>query len=285
METRIASLSRPCPRPAPGITDGEGEMIGTRTETEMVAYALEVDPGLLPWIPELLSDFDELGSDAAPIVEILRELDVSASTRVVDLGCGKGAVAVAIAKELGCRVEGIELFEPFIESCRHRAASAGVSDLCSFRHADILKLAGRTEPFDVAVFAALGDVLGPLDDSIGVIRRFVRPGGFMLICDGYIKDGGTSGFPGFESYASRDETLRRLQSHGDALRREMIEPTDHSEAYAREIAQIEKRAEGLAARRPELKADVMRYLENQRREYAHLETNFVSAIWMLERGA
>ena len=256
-----------------------------RTETEMIAYALEIDPRLLPWIPELLSDFDELGSNAALIVEVLGDLGLPASARVADLGCGKGAVAVAIAKAFGCRVDGIELFQPFVDSCLQRAAAAGVSELCSFRRADILKLAGRTEPADVAVYAALGDVLGPLDETIGVIRRFVRPGGFILICEGYIKDGGTSDFPGFEDSASREETLRRLQSHGDVLKHELIEPIDHSEAYAREIAQIQRRVENLADRHPELEAEFMKYFENQRREYEYMAANVVPAIWALQRGA
>ena len=256
-----------------------------RTETEMVAYALEVDPALLPWIPELLGDFDELGSDAALVVDVLAALGLPASARVLDLGCGKGAVAVAIAKAFRCRVEGIELFEPFIDACRARAAAADVSDRCTFRHGDILKAAGRTEPVDVAVFAALGDVLGPLDETIGVIRRFVRDGGHMLIFDDYLKDGGTSAFPGFENYAAHDETLRRLQAHGDVLRREVIVSTDQSETYAQEIAQIERRAEALAARRPELEPALTRFVEGQRQEYAYMTANTVPAIWVLERSA
>jgi len=256
-----------------------------RSETEMIAYALEVDPRLLPWIPEILADFDELGSNAALIVEVLKEFRLLASARVVDLGCGKGAVAVAIAEAFGCRVEGIELFEPFIDSCRRRADAAGVPHLCKFRHANILKLAGQTEPVDVAVYAALGDVLGPLEETIGVIRRFVRTGGLILFCEGYIKDGGTSDFPGFKDCSSHEETLRRLQSHGDGLRREVIEPIDHAEAYAREIAQIRRRAERLAERCPDLSAELTQYVENQRREYAYMAANVVPAIWVLQRNA
>lgn len=256
-----------------------------RDETEMVADAFAIDAGLLPWIPELLSDFDELGSNAALIIEVLKEARLSTSSRVVDLGCGKGAVAVAIAKAFGCRVEGVELFEPFVDLCRQRAAAAGVSDRCRFRHAEIRGLAGRTEPADVAVFAALGNLLGPFDQSVGVIRQFVRPGGFILICDDYIEDGGASDASCIKSYASRDETLRRLQSHGDVLRRELIEPIDHSQNYAREIAQIRRRAEGLAERHPELKADLIRYVENQEREYAYMDANVIPAIWLLQRGA
>ena len=256
-----------------------------RTESEMVAYALEVDPALLPWISELLGDFDELGSDAAVIVDVLGKLGLPASARLVDLGCGKGAVAVAIVRAFGWRVEGIELFAPFVEACRDRADSAGVSDLCTFRHGDILKLAGRMAPVDVAVYAALSDVLGPLDETIGVIRRFVRDGGYMLICDDFIKDGGSAGFPGYENYAAHDETLRRLQAHGDRLRREVIVPADSQDAFTQDMVRIEQRAAALAARQPDLEAALARYVEDQRREYAFMAENVVPAVWVLERVA
>lgn len=256
-----------------------------RSETDMVAYALEVEPELLPWMGELLADFDELGSDAASIVALIADLGVSATTRVVDLGCGKGAVAVAIARAFGCHVEGIELFEPFLEDCRHRAAAAGVADRCRFRHGDILKLAGRTAPADIAVYAALGDVLGPLDATIGIVRRFVRPGGHILMADGYIRGDDTAAFPAFAGRGGRDGTRRQLQAHGDALVREVMALDDPAPAYARELAQLERRAATLAARHPDLDAALARYVDRQRREYAFLATDFVPVTWVLQRAA
>ena len=255
-----------------------------RTETEMIAYALEIDPALLPWIPDLLSDFDALGGNAALIVEGLAALDLPAASRVVDLGCGKGAVAVAIAKALGHRVDGIDLFAPFVDSARDRAAAAGVADRCRFRHGDILALAGETEPADAAVYAALGDVLGSLEDTVGVIRRYVRPGGFLLIDEGYLKDGATAAVPGYEG-GSREDTRRRLLAHGDTLVGETVETRDQSPVYAQELAQIEARATALAAHRPELAADLTAYVAHQREAYRYLAANVVPSVWTLQRRA
>ena len=64
-------------------------MIVMRSEDEMVAYALEIHPSLLPYLPELLADLEELGSDAQAIAGILVDLNLAESTTVVDLGCGK----------------------------------------------------------------------------------------------------------------------------------------------------------------------------------------------------
>ncbi|MCC6539765.1 MAG: hypothetical protein IT162_19610 [Bryobacterales bacterium] len=87
---------------------------------------------------------------------------------------------------------GVDLFEPFIAHCRKAAA--------------------------------LGDVLGPLDETMRVIRPFTRPGGWIIVSDPYVREGASSHFAGFESYASRKETVRRLTAWGDRLVREVAAP-------------------------------------------------------------
>ncbi|MEE8624813.1 MAG: class I SAM-dependent methyltransferase [Acidiferrobacterales bacterium] len=255
-------------------------MIGMRSEDEMVAYALETHPALLPYLPELLADLEELGSDAQAITKVLDDLNLTESTTVVDLGCGKGAVAVEVAEYLNLKVLGIELFEPFVESCKKLAESRGVSALCHFIHGDILKLAGNIDPCDVAIFAALGDVLGPLDQTVSVIRQYVNPGGYIVISDGFIKDGGSSDFPGFEQYAEHDDMIARLTPCGDTLVSEIIEAVDFDRGEGEMIA---ARATAIAAQRPEIAAEVLNYAETQAAEYNFLDENFIGAIWVLKR--
>jgi len=251
-----------------------------RSEDEMVAYALEAHPALLPYLPELLADLDELGSDARAIASVVGDLDLTDSSTVVDLGCGKGAVAVEVAAKLHLTVLGIDLFEPFIESCNELARSRGVSERCHFIRGDILKLAGKIEPRDVAIFASLGDVLGPVGQTVSVIRRYVTPGGYMVIGDGFIKDGGSSDFPGFEQYAGRDEMIARLTALGDTLVGEMIEAVDFDRG---EDAKIAARANAIAAQRPQIAAEVLNFAKMQTAEYDFLDKNFVGAIWVLRK--
>ena len=59
-------------------------MIAMRSEDEMVAYALETHTALLPYLPELLADLQELGSDAEAITRVLGDLNLTKSTTVVD---------------------------------------------------------------------------------------------------------------------------------------------------------------------------------------------------------
>lgn len=246
----------------------------------MVAYALEAHPALLPYVPELLADMEELGSDAQAITGAVKNLGLPESATVVDLGCGKGAVAVRVAEDLNLEVLGIDLFEPFVASCRALAQSRGVSGKCRFIRGDILKLVGKVEPRDVVIMAALGDVLGPLEQTVSVVRQYARPGGYMIISDGFIKDGGSSDFPGFEQYAGHDDMLARLTACGDRFVSEIIDEINLDQGEEKLIA---ARAEAIAARQPGIAAQVLEYAKAQAAEYRFMDENFTGAIWVLQR--
>ncbi len=211
----------------------------SRSETAMVAYALEMDEKLLPFASELLADLDELGGDAEWIVELLASLELPSTTRVLDLGCGKGAVAVEIADELAWRVDGIDLHAPFIAACEEAALVTGVSCLCTFAVGDILALSRSVsdavagpgavpgcDRYDVVVMAALGDVLGSWSATIAALRRFVVPGGFIAINDVVLREGGSSDFEGFADYLTRDAMIEQLESCGDRVVRAVIDQPD-----------------------------------------------------------
>ena len=85
---------------------------------ESVAQAMEIDVRLLPLLPELLTDLSELGSSAEQVVSALESVGVNPESTVLDLACGKGAVAVALAQRLGVRVEGVDGFLPFLKAAR-----------------------------------------------------------------------------------------------------------------------------------------------------------------------
>lgn len=256
----------------------------TDTDEAMVAYALEVDPTLLEFVPELLADLEVLGADAVAIVAALRELGVTSESTVIDLGCGKGGVAVAIAAALECRVVGIDLFEPFVRAASAAAEQAGVARHCHFVHGGIVDLTESLTPADAVVYAALGDVLGPLDDTITIIRQYAKQGGHVLVNDSYLRDATAERFPGFERYAELDETRRRLTACGDELVLEHVVADDDGPAGDQdEAALIAARADELAARHPHLATAFLEFASTQAEEYDYLAEHTVSAVWAVRR--
>ena len=181
-----------------------------------VADSMEAPPELLPFLPELLADLWALGGDPEIVIGLLRPLALSPSARLLDLGCGKGGMAVPIAQELGLQVVGVDLFEPFVREARERAAALGLADRCRFETADLRDAVLRTSGYDVVLYASLG-VFGPLDHCVGQLRRTVRPGGYLVIDDGYLAGAALLDRPGYEHMAPREETRRQLTAHGDRL--------------------------------------------------------------------
>jgi cyclopropane fatty-acyl-phospholipid synthase-like methyltransferase len=249
-----------------------------------VAAAFETTPELLPFIPELLADLWVLGASLDVILELLRPLGLPRSTRVLDAGCGKGAVAITLAQEFGFEVLGIDGFRPFLDQAITQAEARDLTDHCRFEFGDLREALPRHRDFDVVIYAALGGILGTVDQCVGLLRQPVRPGGYLVIDDGFLAGTEHIHQPGYESYVSHHDTLRSLAAHGDEILREVIIPADDlREVNRRQTALIRKRAEGLSRQHPDAADSLARYVERQERECALLETEVEGAVWLLRR--
>jgi len=250
-----------------------------------IAQALDATPELLPLVPELLADIWALGSSPERIVDLLRPLKLSSqSTRVLDLGCGKGAVALRLAEELGFHVYGIDGFLPFITEAKARADALGVAGRCHFAVADLRDILVRSRSFDVVIYAAVGNVLGDFRRCVEQLRQTVRAGGYMVIDDGFLAEDRKLERQGYEHYVVHEQTLEQLTAHGDNLIREVITPSREMKAYNRRNTElIRRRAQALARRHPEAADSLRWYVAQQEQESESLETAVTGAIWLLRR--
>jgi len=250
-----------------------------------LAEAFQVPLELLPFVPELLADLWDLGGWHDVILDLLRPINLVAErTRVLDVGCGKGAVSIPLAKEHGFRVHGIDFFEPFVHDARSRAAEHGVQHLCTFELADIRDAVDWHRDFDVAVYASVGGVLGSLSQCIQRLRQSVRSGGYIVLDDGYLAGPERPARNGWGHYVSYEETLEQLSAHGDDLLQEVRIPAEDMRAMdQRYLEAITRRAREIAARHPELAAALASHVEWQRVEGEAWETWVESAVWLLRK--
>jgi len=252
-------------------------------DSELGSY-FGVAPEIVRFVPELLQDLWELGSDPDLIVQWLRHAGLGvARARVLDLGCGKGAVAIAVAQALGCRVDGVDAMPAFVEIARRQTRRLGLDDLCTFEVGDLRETVQRARGYDAVLLISVG-VLGSPAEVVGACRRCVGTGGLMIIDDAYLRQEEKLEFPGYEQLTTRDETLRQLASHGDHVVREQTIPVETVRAQNRRYTQwIERRAEELAARYPEHADAIHAYVAKERQESTVLETAVTCATWMLRR--
>lgn len=249
-----------------------------------IAEALECTPDLFPYLPELLADLEELGGSSRKICDLLRPLNLPAGARVFDLGCGKGAVLLALAEEFGFQCVSVDAFQPFIDTAERMARDRGLTDQCRFRCADLTKVVGEYKDFDVAMMMGLGLAIGDQKRIVGLLRSCVRPGGYMVVDDAFLPDGVQAPVPGYEGYTDYQTTLAKLQAFGDKILAESRTPGPQREREIQtETEKIRQRAEKLIEKQPKAEELIRAYVRRQEREADLAREAIGDAVWLLQR--
>ncbi|HEN21231.1 MAG TPA: class I SAM-dependent methyltransferase [Desulfobacteraceae bacterium] len=252
---------------------------------QSIADSLGVDRQLLPYIPFLLQDLWALGSSVDYIIDVVGSLNLPpAQTKLLDLGCGKGAVSIQIASKFRHRVVGVDRMTAFLEDARQKASEYHVSRLCEFINQDIMEFVSTEHEFDLVILASLGGIFGTLKNTVAQLRTQVRPGGYMLIDDGYLRKAGSLKRKGYEHYKNHEDTIKELTAFGDLVLQE-INTTDVSLKINDEyMSSIEKRAKQLVAQHPELENDINAYIQLQAEECDVIHNQIEGALWLLQKG-
>jgi cyclopropane fatty-acyl-phospholipid synthase-like methyltransferase len=120
--------------------------------------------------------------DPAVVDEVLAFAALGPGDRALDIGCGPGELLVRLAERTGCGGLGVDLATAQIEEARRRAAARAPGAQLEFRAAD----AGSVEG-EFALSACVGSThaLGGLDETLGRMAQLTRPGGHVLLGDGF----------------------------------------------------------------------------------------------------
>ena len=111
---------------------------------------------------------------------ICRKLRLRAGDRLLDVGCGWGALVLHAAREHGARAVGVTLSEPQAELARERIRDAGLSGRCEIRVADYREV--DDGPYDRVASVGMYEHVGraQLGEYVGRVTRLLREGGLFL---------------------------------------------------------------------------------------------------------
>ena len=101
-------------------------------------------------------------------------------TAILEVGCGAGLVAVALAQR-GFTVEAIDTSTAMLEQTRRLAAETGVSQLVSAHACDVHQLAYHDEQFRLVLAIGVIPWLHSEREPIREMARVLRPGGYLVL--------------------------------------------------------------------------------------------------------
>jgi ubiquinone/menaquinone biosynthesis C-methylase UbiE len=112
-------------------------------------------------------------------------LDISAGERVLDVGCGSGAVTRDLARRVGERglAVGLDPSPELLAVARELAEEAGLRDRVELREGNALRLPFPDGSFDVVVCATVLSHVPEGEAAIPELARVLRPGGRLGVFD------------------------------------------------------------------------------------------------------
>jgi 2-polyprenyl-3-methyl-5-hydroxy-6-metoxy-1,4-benzoquinol methylase len=168
------------------------------------------------------------------VLRMVDRLELPKGARVLEVGCGAGLTAVALARR-GFTVEAIDTVGAMLDLTRHAAIDAGVSERVTTSTNSVLEMSFPAQHFDLAVAMGVIPWLECAGNALLQLSRVLKPGGHIILtadnhwCLNQIFD--PLCFPG----------LRRLRwKIGDALERRGLHLVSRPRLYWRSVKQIDE---------------------------------------------
>ena len=125
--------------------------------------------------------------DPARLERVTAALGLEAGDRAIDVGCGKAVVLVDLARRHGTIGLGVDVNAAFLAEGRALAERHGVAALVTLVEADAARLELEPEAFALALCLGATHALGGYAETLRALAPRVRPGGHVLVGQGYWK--------------------------------------------------------------------------------------------------
>jgi len=143
-------------------------------------FATFLDPSMVYSCGYFLDPTEDLDKAQERKLDVIcRKLDLRPGERLLDVGCGWGALSLHAAEHYGCEVTGITLSEEQAAYAGAWAAERGLEDRCGFEVQDYREVTGRFEKISsVGMFEHVGRA--KLGVYFSRLRALLAPGGLAL---------------------------------------------------------------------------------------------------------
>jgi cyclopropane fatty-acyl-phospholipid synthase-like methyltransferase len=254
-----------------------------RTLEESVITSMDgSDIELFPFLPYILQDIWEIGSSPEVIIRLIRKHTNQRSTlKVLDLGCGKGAVSVRLAKEFSCNCVGVDAINEFVREAKEKAKEYGVEELCRFEVGDIRESVNGIEGFDIAILGAIGPIFGDYYSTLTTLSKCINQNGLIIIDDSYIADDSEFTHPLMRKLK---DLLQQIRDSGmEFIDEEIINEEELRASDDYIFESLKTRCGELIKKHPNKSRFFENYLKKQEEEIDVLETRVVCSTMVIRR--
>jgi SAM-dependent methyltransferase len=178
-----------------------------------------------------------------PNRRLAEKAGVKREHHVLDAGSGMGGPARLLAATYGCKVTGIDVTVPYLETAVLLTELTNLTDLVSFQRADATNMPFDDSTFDIVWTQHAAQSVPEKKRFFGELFRVLKPGGRAVVHDLY---GGKSPVIHFPAFWGRDDSISFLVS--DTEMRRLLEDSGFTvvdwndttkEAWASNAAMLE----------------------------------------------
>lgn len=254
-----------------------------KTIEESVVISMDgSDKDLFPFLPYILQDIWEIGADPDAIIKLIRKYCTNINElKVLDLGCGKGAVSVKVSQKIGCTCYGIDAIPEFVEFAQQKATEYKVNHLCIFETGDIREKVKDLPGYDVVILGATGPVFGDYYSTLSTLAKCINENGIFIIDDAYIDEDSDFIHP---LMFKKSEIVEQIEKAGmELVENDIMDRNEivNSDEYIFE--KLKKRCHQLIEKHPNIQNLFLDYIRKQEIENDVLENKVVGTTLVIKK--
>jgi len=240
------------------------------------------DLELYPFVSYLLQDLWEIGSTSKKLKYFIKRNNLEKhELKILDIGCGKGAISIPVVKEFNAEVLGIDAIPEFIETAKNKAKELGVENKCTFINGDASNLINDLKGFNFAMLASVGQILGDISQSLNRLEDCLISDGYVYLDDVYLPDNALSNYT---RCLRESDFYKQINESNFYIVDKLIQSPDETVEEDDIIyTKIAARTEELIAKYPDKKKLFEAYLAMQRKENYALENVLQGITILLKR--
>lgn len=199
---------------------------------------------------------------------------------IIDLGCGKGAVLIYLAKRLKFLGLGIDIMPDFIESANHYALEKFLNQKINFKVGNILDYINSEDKYDIVIYGYDSEILGNVFKTLQKLEKLLQNSGYLILEIAFTSDlrNRIAGLP------SEKELLEQISKSNFKVLDKIFWDINKTKAVNKKNnIFISNRVHELMLKYPDKKKIFQRYMDNQIEECKLIENDMICSTWILRK--